>query len=170
MSLSIEQIKIIIAEQKSKWNMVSIIDFNSRQQCREAIENDFLSENDITDQADEFCEDVDYDEVSNLRTDAMLEVLTRLDVENADDYEDAISGLEFSHFCGGCSYNNVNLEAYLLDKSQYKIVRYVSQANGDRDGNVDTLDISIEAYDKLENDPYNNLVRFQAVNELFHEQ
>ena len=167
MSLSMKQIKTIIAEQKSNWHNASISDFGSRQRCREAIENDFLSENDISDRVNDFAKDVDYDEVCELRSDAMMDVLQSFDLVNADDYDDAINGLKFSHICGGCFYNNVHIEAYILDELKYRLVRFVSKANGDREGGINTLDIFIADYDKLENDAYNKLVRFQAVNELF---
>ncbi len=168
--MNLQKIKNVITSQKNNWKNVSVDDFTSRQSCRESIENDFLSENDITDRSDEFDDDVDYDEVCNIRADAMIDVLEALSVTQANDYEELIEGLNFSHVCGGCTFNNVNIEAYHVDSHNYKLIRFVTKANGDHVGNIDSLNISKENYNNLNCDDYNQLIRFHAVNDLFYDK
>ncbi len=172
MTLSIQEIKNLLSEQKYNWEHVTILDFFSKKHCKEVIKNDFLLANNITDRFNKFSDDIDYDEVCNLREKAMIEVLASFGFKNSNDYDDAIEGLEFSHICAGCSVNKVTIEAYFLDNTTYKLVRFTTKADGTIDSDIKVLEISIsiDYYNKLESNPDTSLVRFDEVNGLFYDE
>ncbi len=165
--MNLHEIKEVINEQKENWMHVDMSDFSSREELKSYIEDDFLSENDISDRDSEFDDDVDVSEVQHLREEALIDVLIERELTCVDALEDETAGLEFSHTCGKCTLNNVHLDAYRKDEKTLKIIRYVTEASGNRKGKVDVLEISRDAYEKLDSDIYNSLIRFNAVNELF---
>lgn len=165
--MNLNQIKDAIAIQTRAWEAVSPLDYRSNQSLREAIEDDFLSENDITSRSSEFDGDVDYDEVCELRAEAMHDVLHKHDVANANDYEDATDNLEFSHVCGGCSSNNIHLVAYKLDGDNYRILRFSTDEHGNRLAGIQSHDMPVADYHSLDGDDNRSLKRFGAVTSLF---
>jgi hypothetical protein len=81
-------------------------------------------------------------------------------------YTKLTKDLKFIGFVGGTSLNNWSIERYDLNESEYRLIQYKSDAVGNM-SNVESIDISKEAYENLDHDVYNNLVRFQAASELF---
>lgn len=167
--MNLNDIKKIIEAQAKAWENVSVSDYLSRQTLREAIEDDFLSENDITSRQNEFDNDVDYQEVCELRAQAMHDMLEKLGVENADDFLEATDGLAFSHFCGGVCEGNTHLKAYLIDDKTYRIILFNTDDYERTQPGVHSLDIPIDEYNKLPGTDYRDLTRFRAVKFLFND-
>lgn len=165
--MNLNQIKDAIATQARDWEAVSPLDYQSNQSFKEAIENEFLSENDITSRSHEFDDDADYVEVCALRADAMHNVLLKHGVLNADDFEDATENLEFSHVCGGSSSNNIHLVAYKVDNDNYRIFRFSTDEYGNRLAGIHSHDMLVTDYDELGGHDFESLERFYAVNSLF---
>lgn len=165
--MNLNQIKDAIAIQARAWEAISPSDYLSNQSLREAIEDDFLSENDITSRLSEFDDDVDYDEVCELRADAMHDVLLKHAVLNADDFEDATENLEFSHVCGGCSSNNIHLVAYKVDSDNYRIFRFSTDEYGNRLAGIQSHDMLVTDYDELGGHDFGSLERFYELSASF---
>lgn len=66
---------------------------------------------------------------------------------------------QFSHFAGRVSYNDIQVSIYIVDENTYQL-----RVENARSGEMLThpRNISINDYENLDHDPYNNLVRFQA--------
>lgn len=88
MKLTMHEIEQIINKQKEKV-MIKAVDWlkggNTKEQVKKFVQNEFLSTNDITDKSEEFEEGVDYDEVCNLRSEAMFDVILDLDLDGEDE-------------------------------------------------------------------------------------
>ncbi len=84
-------------------------------------------------------------------------------------YENSLEHLlEFSHYCANVIINNVNLEAFYKSGTELRIFRFTTDAVGNKT-NIESIDILSEDYDNLDCDNYDNIVRFNAVNDLFSE-
>lgn len=167
--MNLNDIKKIIEAQEKSWENTSVSNFLSRQTLKEAIETNFLSEHDITSRQNEFDNDVDYEEVCELRAKAMHDTLEKLGVANADDYEEATDGLVFSHFCGGVYEGNTHLNAYLIDDKTYRIIQFDTDECDRIQARVYSLDIPIDEYNKLPGTEHCDLKRFRAVKFLFND-
>lgn len=71
--------------------------------------------------------------------------------------------MKFAFYVSNISYNNISIAVYQLENGNYKLV---AEKDGKKIKGTHTYEISVEDYEDLPHDAYNNLVRFYAAAKL----